>query len=274
MDMLFFLLSIACLVVLVIGLAKPAKVIKWGGEEKKTRKNVAKYYGIGFLVCFVLFVVNAGNTGTNSTANKGNTPNTENTSSNSTTKAGSDKDKATEVDTLIAGLGDTNAITLNSSAKVGAARTAYDKLTDNQKALVTKLDTLKAAENQIYVLTKATAEKATAEKAAADKAAAMPTEYKSALRTASSYANTMHMAKKAVYDQLVSEYGEKFTKEAAQYAIDNVKADWKANALATAKSYQNSMAMSPARIRDQLVSEYGEKFTAEEADYAIHRLND
>lgn len=42
MDMLFFLLSIACLVVLVIGLAKPAKVIKWG-EEDKTQELLKCY---------------------------------------------------------------------------------------------------------------------------------------------------------------------------------------------------------------------------------------
>ncbi len=84
----------------------------------------------------------------------------------------------------------------------------------------------------------------------------------------------MHMSKRGVYEQLVSEYGEKFSAEAAQYAIDNVKADWNANALAKAKFYQNTMNMSPAAIHDQLTSEYGEKFTKAEADYAIQHLND
>jgi hypothetical protein len=102
----------------------------------------------------------------------------------------------------------------------------------------------------------------------------VPREYKSALNKAASYANTMHMSKRGVYDQLVSDYGEQFSAEAAQYAIDNVKADWNANALAKAKNYQNTMNMSPAAIRDQLTSEYGEKFTQAEADYAIEHLND
>lgn len=83
----------------------------------------------------------------------------------------------------------------------------------------------------------------------------------------------MNMSKMGIYDQLISEYGEKFSPEAAQYAIDNLKADWNANALAKAKSYQESMAMSPEAIRDQLISEHGEKFTPEEADYAIQNLN-
>ena len=82
------------------------------------------------------------------------------------------------------------------------------------------------------------------------------------------------MSKRGIYDQLTSEYGEKFSAEAAQYAIDNVKVDWNANALAKAKNYQNTMNMSPAAIHDQLTSEYGEKFTQAEADYAIQHLND
>jgi hypothetical protein len=102
----------------------------------------------------------------------------------------------------------------------------------------------------------------------------VPAEYKSALNKAATYSNTMHMSKQSVYDQLVSEYGEKFSTAAAQYAIDNVKSDWNANALAKAKTYQNTMSMSPAGIRDQLTSTFGEKFTQSEADYAIEHLND
>ena len=100
----------------------------------------------------------------------------------------------------------------------------------------------------------------------------VPTEYKSALRKAKSYSDTMNMSKAGLYDQLTSEYGEKFTAEAAQYAIDNVEADWKENALKKAKSYSNTMDMSKAGVYDQLISEYGEKFTAEEAQYAIDNL--
>jgi len=102
----------------------------------------------------------------------------------------------------------------------------------------------------------------------------VPAEYKSALAQATSYADTMHMSKRGVYDQLVSEYGGQFSAEASQYAIDNVKADWNANALLKAKSYQDTMHLSPNAIRDQLTSEYGEKFTQGEADYAIKHLND
>jgi len=112
------------------------------------------------------------------------------------------------------------------------------------------------------------------EKPAPVKDATVPAEYKSALNKATTYANTMNMSKQGVYDQLVSEYGEKFSTAAAQYGIDNMKANWNANALAKAKTYQDTMNMSPAAIHDQLTSEYGEKFTKAEADYAIQHLND
>lgn len=102
----------------------------------------------------------------------------------------------------------------------------------------------------------------------------VPTEYKSALNKADSYANRMYMSKQGVYEQLTSAYGEKFSAPAAQYAIDNVKADWNANAVVKAKTYQDQMSMSPAAIHDQLTSAYGEKFTKAEADYAIAHLND
>ena len=102
----------------------------------------------------------------------------------------------------------------------------------------------------------------------------VPAEYKSALAQAKTYSSSLHLSKQGVYDQLVSEYGGKFTAPAAQYAIDNVKADWNANALAQAKTYQNDLHLSPAGVHDQLVSENGGKFTSAEADYAIAHLND
>ncbi|KQB85368.1 Ltp family lipoprotein [Corynebacterium oculi] len=100
----------------------------------------------------------------------------------------------------------------------------------------------------------------------------VPKEYKTALRKAESYSKTMHMSKQGIYDQLTSEYAEKYSPEAAQYAVDNMEADWNANALEKAKSYQDDMDMSPDAIYDQLTSDYGEKFTAEEAQYAVDNL--
>ena len=109
-------------------------------------------------------------------------------------------------------------------------------------------------------------------KPAENKEPAVPAEYKSALAKAKQYSDTMHMSKQGIYDQLVSDYGEKFKPEAARYAVDNLKTDYNANALAKAKDYQKTMNMSPSAIHDQLTSASGEKFTQAEADYAIQHL--
>lgn len=47
-------------------------------------------------------------------------------------------------------------------------------------------------------------------------------EEKNALKKAESYSRTMHMSKQGIYDQLTSEYGEKFSAASAQYAIDHL----------------------------------------------------
>lgn len=103
-------------------------------------------------------------------------------------------------------------------------------------------------------------------------AASVSAEYRNALAKAQQYSDMMHMSKQGIYDQLTSEYGEKFPADAAQYAIDNVEADWNANALEKAKLYQDQGSMSKSAIHDQLTSQYGEQFTESEADYAIANL--
>ena len=79
----------------------------------------------------------------------------------------------------------------------------------------------------------ATSDSATVDSSAAESNAkqsdSVPSEYKSALKKAESYSRTMHMSKQGIYNQLTSEF-EQFTPEAAQYAVDNMKADWNANA--------------------------------------------
>lgn len=102
----------------------------------------------------------------------------------------------------------------------------------------------------------------------------VPKEYLNALKKAQTYSDTMYMSEKALYKQLTSEYGEGFTEEAAQYAIDNVNADYNYNAYKKALTYQDSMSMSQNNIYEQLISEYGEEFTEEQATYAINKLNE
>ncbi len=100
----------------------------------------------------------------------------------------------------------------------------------------------------------------------------IPAEYQNALNKANDYSNSMYMSKAAIYDQLTSAYGEHFSPEAAQYAIDNIVADWSLNALQKAKDYSDTMYMSKAAIYDQLLSDSGEKFTQTEAQYAVDNL--
>ena len=105
-----------------------------------------------------------------------------------------------------------------------------------------------------------------------EKKPSVPREYKNALIKAELYGKEMHMSKAGIYEQLVSPYGEKFSKEAAKYAIANARIDYKREALEKAKDYQKTMAMSSAAIMDQLTSTAGEMFTEEEAKYAIQNL--
>lgn len=100
----------------------------------------------------------------------------------------------------------------------------------------------------------------------------IPREYKSALNSAKNYLSISGFSKTGLYEQLTSDAGDKFTPEAAQYAIDNLKVDWNKQALRCAEDYQD-MDMSPAEIYDQLVSSAGEQFTPEEAQYAIDNLS-
>lgn len=99
----------------------------------------------------------------------------------------------------------------------------------------------------------------------------VPQEYKSALAKAKTYSGMMHMSRQGIYAQLTSE-ADQFKPEAAQYAVDNLQADYNANALAKAKTYQQTMNMSPAAIQEQLTSE-ADQFTQEEAAYAVQHLN-
>lgn len=99
-------------------------------------------------------------------------------------------------------------------------------------------------------------------------------DYTSALEKAKNYNSWANMSKKRLYKQLTSQYGEKFTSDAAQYAVDHLNADYKANALAKAKIYQKQFNQSKSAIYNQLISPYGEEFTEEEANYAIQHLDD
>lgn len=95
-----------------------------------------------------------------------------------------------------------------------------------------------------------------------------------ALSKAQSYSDRQYMSKNRLYRQLTSSYGEGFSAEDAQYAINHVRADWNYNALQKGKSYYTRQNMSKSRVYQQLVSSYGEDFTPEQAQYAVDHLDD
>ena len=97
-------------------------------------------------------------------------------------------------------------------------------------------------------------------------------EYSAALGKAKSYNSLFHMSKKRMYRQLTSNF-DKFSNDAAQYAIDHLEADYKYNALFNAKNYRKLFNMSKSGLFNQLTS-YIDGFTEEEADYAINHLDD
>lgn len=118
-------------------------------------------------------------------------------------------------------------------------------------------------------------EESSTETVSSSKKSSVPAEYEAALNKAESYADSMDMSEKGIYDQLTSDAGEQFSDKAATYAMDHLTdVDWNANALAKAKTYQKEMSMSADAIRDQLTSSAGEQFTSAQADYAVSHLDD
>ncbi|WP_438351060.1 Ltp family lipoprotein [Paenibacillus sp. FA6] len=199
------------------------------------KKGTSKKMFLYSLVCFVLFIVAMV------------------ASPAAETETADAKDEV-----VSAKVDDTSTVKADDAAKQEADQAAKDKADQEAKD---------KAEAEAKV-----AAEELAKKEAEAKEESVPREHKSALKSAESYAETMHMSKAGIYDQLTSEYGEKFPPEAAQYAIDNIVFDWKENALKQARTYAETMSMSDSAVYDQLISEYGEKFTKEEAQYAIDNL--
>ncbi|WP_196757385.1 Ltp family lipoprotein, partial [Streptococcus sanguinis] len=82
--------------------------------------------------------------------------------------------------------------------------------------------------------------------------------------------NRIHLSKKRIYEMLIY---EGFNSDTAQYAINHLQADYKANALAQAREYRKNANLSKTEIYERLTSPYFRKFTKEEADYAIQKLD-
>lgn len=92
-----------------------------------------------------------------------------------------------------------------------------------------------------------------------------------AYRAAENYLSVSPFSKKGLIDQLSSEYGDKYTKDEAEYGVNllesNGEVDWKEQAAKAAQNYLDITAFSKNELIEQLSSEYGDKYTKEEAQY-------
>ena len=94
-----------------------------------------------------------------------------------------------------------------------------------------------------------------------------------ALHSAYFYARSQHMSKRGVYHQLISKYGDGFSKRSASYAVRHLHGiSWNRNALKSARFYRHSEHMSNRAIYHQLISSYGDMFTKSQARYAVRHL--
>lgn len=234
MDDLFLIISIMSFVAIFIFVI--LSIVKFAKKDSMKGKKQIKFAGISVAVMIASFIGFVSTTDSTETS----------------------KDKANE------------AIETSAKAKP-KEETPEEKSTREAKEAEEKAVAEQKAKENAEAKAKADTE-AKAKAEAKAKEESVPREYKSALKKAEQYAKNMQMSKAGIYDQLTSEYGEKFPAEAAQYAIDNIVFDWKENALKKAQTYAKMMSMSNSAIYEQLISEYGEKFTPEEAQYAIDNL--
>ena len=108
----------------------------------------------------------------------------------------------------------------------------------------------------------------TEQKASSSSEENVSTEFKNARKKAESYEDTVHLSKAKLAEQLVT--FEKFTQEEAEYAVKNIKVDFKKQALEKAKDYQKTVTLSEDGLKNQLIN--FENFTEEEANYAVENL--
>lgn len=147
---------------------------------------------------------------------------------------------AAEVDALIDAIG-TVEYTTESKGKIEAARTAYDALTDAQKALVTKLNTLTAAETA-YDNLKAESEAAAAlAQAKADAKAAV--EAAADGHTSANVVAAIDAAKAAI-DAAASIDEVNTAKTKGVAAVNNVKHSYKENGKYSWANVDDNFAMS------------------------------
>lgn len=95
---------------------------------------------------------------------------------------------------------------------------------------------------------------------------------RNALRTAQNYIEMKGFSKKGLIVQLSSDYGEKFSKADATWAVAHLDVDWNKQAVRAGQAYLDMKGFSRAGLIDQLSSAYGDQFTKAQATYAADKL--
>ena len=92
------------------------------------------------------------------------------------------------------------------------------------------------------------------------------TEYANVVKTARNYLNFMAFSRKGLIDQLVY---EGYSTESAEYAVDNIGADWNQQCAKKAKDYLEFMSFSREGLYEQLAYE---GFTDEQIQYGLSQV--
>lgn len=103
---------------------------------------------------------------------------------------------------------------------------------------------------------------------------AVPLEYTDALNQAAAHLADTPTSKQAEYNYLISENGGYYSPEAAQYAVDNVDADWQQNAVDLARMYRDDQGFDADLIYQMLTAPDFALggFTDAQAQYALETM--
>jgi hypothetical protein len=97
-----------------------------------------------------------------------------------------------------------------------------------------------------------------------------------AIKSARNYLEFMAFSRKSLLSQLSSEYGDKYSVEDAEFAVnyleENNLVDWNQQAVKAAQTYMEYSGYSKDALYEQLTSDYGNQFTKEQAEYALSQV--
>lgn len=82
----------------------------------------------------------------------------------------------------------------------------------------------------------------------------IPLKYYQALNRANAYSDTLHMPKADIYEQLISAYGDYFSADAAQYAVDHLTNVWEPEEPEPVPTAQDNTEMASSDMTGQAVS--------------------